>query len=215
MTILWPRKLLPPQNPMFHVSPMNVSGPLSQDGQGDVIAGDAGFWKVTFGSVVVTTTDRVKTWRAIAAMLQGRLEPILVPYCGAYQPRLTAPVDVPHSDGTPFSDGTKYEGMSTAVYLVGDLVRGVTNCVVNVVAAGEIQPGHVFSFGERMYEIRRIVDNTFYFNPPLRDPVSSGTQLNFDNPVCRMRLASDNEMQLQLEGNRRSFPNVNFVEDLL
>ncbi|MNL55779.1 hypothetical protein D3C87_1792130 [compost metagenome] len=50
--------------------------------------------------------------------------------------------------------------------------------------------------------------------PPLREPVLAGTELNFTRPVCRMRLATDDAMQIDLDLNRRGFPSLDFVEDL-
>lgn len=227
MTILWPRKLLPPQHPMFHRAPMNVSGPVSSSGAADVISGDAGFWRATFGAVVVTNGPRVQTWRAIAAKLQGRLFPILVPYCGMYQPfpldtngDPIFPSTVTHSDGTAFSDGSAYMSGVIRTVLNQSLPERAVGGSVTIDVAGIIQPGHVFSFGERMYELVDVTyltetTATLRWQPPLREAVASGAELNFDRPVCRMRLASDSEMQLSLEMNKRGFPSVNFVEDLV
>ena len=227
MTILWPRDLLPPQQPMFYIAPMNVSGPISGSGAADVISGDAGFWRASYGSVVVTTRDRILTWRGISAKLQGRLFPILIPFCGMYQPfppgsdgkPVFPPLAVPHSDDAFFSDGTGYKSRVIRVLLNGELrVRAVSG-KVDIVTDSLIEPGQVFSFGERMYEIVDVARDgnsaTLTWQPPLREAVPDGTQLNFDRPVCRMRLASDNEMQLTLDLNKRGFPSVNFVEDLL
>jgi len=206
---------------------MNLSGPVSGSGAADVISGDAGFWRASYGSVVVTTRDRVLTWRAISAKLRGRLYPILVPFCGMYQPypldALGKPIftsTVPHSDGSYFSDGSGYlSGMIRATLDTALPVHAISgNVTVDV--AGTIQPGHVFSFGERMYEIldAEYLDETHItltWQPPLREAVAAASELNFDRPVCRMRLVSDSEMQLQLDMNKRGFPTVNFVEDLV
>jgi len=223
MTIQWPRSVLPPQQPMFHIAPMNISGPVSGSGAADVISGDAGFWRASFGSVVVTTRERVLTWRAISAKLQGRLFPILVPYCALYQPFPAGVARggvVPHSDGAYFSDGTGYLSGSINVYLNDDRPQRAVSGTITVDVSDVIQPGHVFSFGERLYEVGDVeyLSETvaeITWKPPLRDAVSAGTELNFDAPVCRMRLVSDGEMQLQLDMNRRGFPTVNFVEDLV
>lgn len=215
MTIVWPRKILPPHDPMFHLAPMNISGPVSQDGAADVIASDYGFWRATYGGVVVTTRDRVVTWNAIDAMLEGRLGTILVPYCSSYQPLPVKRSVVPHSDGTTHSDGTGYLSGSVEVWASGAALAGATSITVDVVVADDVQPGMKFSIGERLYRVKSLVGNVLTFRPPLRDPVAAGAELNFDNPVCRMRLATDNEMELSLDGNRRSMPTVNFIEDLL
>jgi hypothetical protein len=227
MTIQWPRQILPPQQPMFHIAPMNISGPVSGSGAADVISGDAGFWRASYGSVVVTTHDRVLTWRAISAKLRGRLFPILVPFCGMYQPfpldALGKPVFtsvVPHSDGSYFSDGSGYLSGVIRVTLDTALPVRAVGGNVTVEVSGVIQPGHVFSFGERMYEIIDVdystdTTATITWQPPLREAVPAGAELNFDKPICRMRLASDAEMQLPLDMNKRGFPTVNFVEDLV
>ncbi len=221
MTIQWPRKLLPPQAPMFHLRGMNISGPIA-DGASDVISGDAPFWVATYGSIVTTTRDRVMTFNAIASMLEGRLYPILVPYCRMYQP-----VDddatyepVPHSDGTFFSDGSGYVGSGTEIIITGDRPERAVNGSVTIAYGDTLQPGQVFSFGERMYRTNSVIYTSestadIKWQPPLREPVAAGDELEFTDPKCRMRLASDDEMMLSLDMNRRGFPTVNFVEDLV
>jgi hypothetical protein len=52
------------------------------------------------------------------------------------------------------------------------------------------------------------------FRPPLREAVPSGTNLEFDQPVCRMRLASDSEMNIAFNHIVMGQPTVNFIEDL-
>lgn len=221
MTIQWPRKLLPPQAPMFHPRGMNISGPIA-DGAADVISGDAGFWVATFGSVVVTTRERIITFNAIASMLEGRLYPILVPYCHAYQPVDDSAIHeaVPHSDGTFFSDGTGYVGSGTSIMITADRPERAVTGSVTIIHGDTLQPGQVFSFDERMYRLSSVVYTSdtaanIKWHPPLREAVSAGAELEFTRPVCRMRLASDDEMMLTLDMNRRGFPTVNFVEDLV
>ena len=221
MTLVWPRKILQPQQPRPHyLSHMNISGPVSNAGLSDVISGDAGFWRCTYASIIVTTRDRVITWRGIAAKLQGRLNPILVPYCGAYQPLVGSPsAPVPHDDGSFFDDGTGYVGSRTQVVLTADVAKRAVSCTVDVIAADTLQPGQVFSLGERLYQITDVVDLTgtlkqLSFMPPAREAVTADTELEFTNPVCRMRLASDDAMALDLDMNKRGFPSVDFVEDL-
>ncbi len=52
------------------------------------------------------------------------------------------------------------------------------------------------------------------FRPPLREAASIGDRLEFDDPVVRVKLATDAEMDLALDYNRFSFPTVSFVEDV-
>jgi hypothetical protein len=207
---------------MFHISGMNISGPVSAAGAADVISGDAGFWRATFGSVVVTTRNRVLAFNGIAAKLQGRLYPILVPYCHAYQPIDPDAVltEVPHSDDSFFDDDTGYVGSGTHVTITTDLIERSVAGTVDIAFGDMLQPGQVFSFDEHMYRLDSVVytsDTTaaLRWQPPLRAAVTAGDELEFTRPVCRMRLATDDEMMLSLDANRRGFPTVNFVEDLV
>jgi hypothetical protein len=217
MAVIWPISVLKPQEAMFHLRGMNISGPVSGSGAADVISGDAPFWVASFGSVVVTTKERRLSWRGVAAKLQGRINTIIVPYCRRDQPLISAPTgeDIPHSDDTFFDDDTGYDGSDALVRTVTDLQKDAVSAVVQILVSGEIVPGHVFSFGDRLYEIRDVVGSQLVWNPPLREAVPAGTELNFRDPRCRMRLASDDEMMLRLDMGRRGFPTVNFVEDLV
>lgn len=222
MTPLWPRKILPPQQPMFHFRAMNVSGPIA-DSASDVVSGDAGFWVATYGNVVVTTRERVLMFNALAAMLEGRLNPVLVPYCSRpYQPVDDAATfdELPHDDDTMFADGTGYVGSGTRVLITADRPERAVTGTVDVTFGEMLMPGQVFSFGEFLYRLKFVSYTTptranIKWSPPLREAVVAGAELNFTDPVCRMRLATDDEMMLQLDLNKRGFPTVNFVEDLV
>ncbi|WP_245414806.1 hypothetical protein [Brucella oryzae] len=89
-----------------------------------------------------------------------------------------------------------------------------------LVTAGQLQPGMDFSIGERMYRIRTVQmtgENTatITFRPPARAAAPTGSEMEFDYPVCRMRLATDSEMDLDLDLiSQWSFPTVNLIEDV-
>jgi len=223
--VLWPIGVLKPQSVTFEIAARTLAGPSSVSGVSQVVASDAGIWKATFANVITNTRKRepVLAFRALAALLEGRMNPILVPLCRAYQPYspewqgLYEPV--PHSDGSPFGDGSEYQGTVIDVTLASNLpVRGTT-AMIAIHVAHEIQPGQHFSIGERLYRIRTIEHTgegaaTITFRPPAREAALIGTRLEFDFPVCRMRLASDNEMDLALDYGRWSYPSVNFIEDV-
>lgn len=192
------------------------------NGKSQVVSSDAGIWKATFGNIVVRRRESVITYRALAALLDGRLEPILVPLCRGYQPIYPGASElglydpVPHSDGSLFSDGTGYVGGSIKVTLASSAAVRATSIGVLVAYGGDIQPGQHFSIGERLYRIRTFdpASGAMTIWPPLREAATIGTELNFDDPVCRMRLASDDALDLQLALRRFGNPTVNFVEDV-
>ena len=166
-------------------------------------------------------------FRAISTLLEGRLGSILVPLCYAYQPKVNVVgpgedplhAQVPHSDDALFADGSGYVGRVNSVALVGALPARAISANIVISFGGEIEPGQHFSIGERLYRVRTInytdaTHATITFRPPLREAAGAGAVVDFDDPVCRMRLATDNAMDLELALHRFGQPTVLFLEDL-
>jgi hypothetical protein len=225
MTILWPRSVLKPKRDPFNIAPRTLAGPSSVSGVAQVSASDAGIWKATFADIIIKRgTASILAFRAISTLLEGRLHPILVPRCCAYQPFDPdwgkALQKVPHSDASPFSDGGLYRSRAIDIRLTSNIPLRGTTANIALIAAGQLQPGQDFSIGERMYRIRTIQMTgsntaTITFRPPAREAVAAGTEMEFDRPVCRMRLATDAEMDLDLDlVSPWSYPTVNFIEDV-
>ncbi|KFB10329.1 hypothetical protein [Nitratireductor basaltis] len=222
-TIVWPLEVLPPREIMAEIAPRSLAGPSSISGVTQVVATDAGIWKVSFVGVPVVDQQKVLAWRGINSILEGRMTPVIVPLSRWYQPvpdgqdHLYGPV--PHSDSSPFSDGSKYQGQVIDVTLASNVpVRGTT-ATIDINNAGLIQPGQRFSIGERLYQVKTISYSsdeqaTITFRPPAREAASIGDRLNFDFPVCKMRLVSDSSMDMGLDYGRWSFPTVSFIEDV-
>lgn len=219
-TPLWPIEVLPPRNLALDIAPRSLAAPSSVSGVTQVVSSDAGIWKITYDAVPVVDEQRVKAWRAIANLLEGRLGSILVPITRFYQPvpEGAEPLydQLPHSDDSFFDDDTGYVGRVIDVVTVGTMALRAVSGTVAVNYAGQIEPGQHFSVGERLYRVRSFDADTgtITFRPPLREAVPAGTNLEFDSPVCRMRLASDDAMDLNLELGRFGFPTVQFIEDL-
>lgn len=225
MTVRWPDKVLRIANFAIDLAGRSLAGPSSVNGSSQTVASDAGIWKATLGGVIVKSREEVLCFRAIAAILDGRVNPILVPLCRGYQPVPLGAVaaglygEVHHSDGTGFDDGSGYVGQVIDAVLAAPLALRATSASVTVNSARMIEAGQHFSIGERLYRVRTIdgiVGSTasITFRPPLRQPAEAGDRLEFDDPVCRMKLATDGEMDLPLENRRFASPNINLVEDL-
>lgn len=222
MTIRWPCEVLAPQNVAFDIAPRSLAGPSSVSGKSQVVSSDAGIWKATYGSLIVRSRDAVLAHRAIAALLEGRLGTILIPLCRAYQPVPEGAVEaglydaVPHSDDAFFSDDSGYLGLVIDVVAAANAAVRATSMTVTVTYAGDIEPGQHFSIGERLYRVRTFNATTgaMTFRPPLREAVIAGDRLEFDDPVCRMRLQEDSGMDLELALRRFGSPTVNFIEDV-
>ncbi|MGO1160537.1 hypothetical protein ACTOV4_01105 [Brucella sp. C7-11G] len=225
VTPIWPRSVLKPKRASFNIASRTLAGPSSVSGLSQVSASDAGIWKATFADIIIKRgSSAVLAYSAIAMLLEGRLLPILLPRCGAHQPYEPdwsgLLKGVPHSDTSPFSDAALYRSRAIDIRLTSNIPLRGTTANVALVTAGQLQPGQDFSVGERMYRIRTVQMNganaaTITFRPPAREAVAAGTEMEFDNPVCRMRLASDAEMDMDLDLIAPwSFHTVNFIEDV-
>lgn len=225
MIPLWPRSVLKPKRDRFNIAPRNLAGPSSVSGVTQVTTADAGIWRATYSEIIIKRgTSAVLAFRALEVLLEGRLHPVLVPRGCGYQPYETdwraALKGVPHSDGSPFSDKSLYRSNLIDIRLTSNIPLRGTAANIQIIRASLVQPGQDFSIGDRMYRIRTVTKtggNTaaITFRPPAREAVAAGAHMEFDRPVCRMRLASDNEMDLDLDLVAPwSFPTVNFIEDV-
>lgn len=228
MTIRWPVGVLTPTTVNFDMAPRTIAGPSAASGFTQVVSSSASLWKAGFSKIIIAKEQHTLAWRAIAAMLEGRVGAILVPLCRGYQPKPDGAESaglwnpVPHSDGSFFSDDTGYVSRVIDVQLSGAVVAGATTASITINVAGDVQPGQHFSLGERLYRLKGVTDTTsgsvrtadIKFWPPAREAASAGDNLEFDDPVCRMRLATDDAMDLSLEMRRFATPTVQFLEDL-
>lgn len=228
MTVRWPCEVLRPRDVLFEVSPRTLAAPASVSGATQVVSSDAGLWKATYSNVVIRERNHVLAFRAIANLLEGRLGSIVIPLCRAYQPlpdgftptEAAALLDgVPHGDDAPFGDESEYTGGTMSVELSSGISARAVSCNVIINYGGTIEPGQHFSIGERLYRVRTITYTTpttaaITFRPPLREAAAAGAILDFDDPVVRVRLASDDAMDLELALRRFGNPTVNFIEDV-
>lgn len=223
--LVWPISVLRPRDAAFDIAPRTLRGASSVSGTTQVVSSAAGVWTVRFESVLVNTRDRVNLWRAIAANLEGQLNPVIVPHCAGYQPRVFVNGvalnydEVPHSDETFFSDDQGYVGRRNSVVASASAAIGATVLVVRKIYGGDIEAGQSFSINYRMYRIKTVADVdgvnlSLAISPPLREAITNGDDLEFDRPALRCRLASDNEMDLMLVGRRRSEASISFIEDV-
>jgi len=168
-------------------------------------------------------------------------QPVPVQMLPAYVPHDD---DTPHGDGSPYlyyyqdPSGTLATDEDTGFYddvlfdddmpfevplIVAEVgandAAGAVTVNMQAAAIGDVQAGQHFSIDERLYRITGVTDNgggNFDLSiwPPLRKAIAVGDWMEFDDPTCRMRLASDQEMNLDLQSRRFGNPTVRFVEDL-
>ncbi|MET3991679.1 hypothetical protein ABID65_003319 [Bradyrhizobium sp. S3.9.2] len=176
--------------------------------------------------------QRISTllWRAVRQICDGGVVSIIVPRNDAlYRPWPAgvphkAGFDLPHDDGSSFSDGTGYYQPIIDITCAAATLRA-TSLDITIVYAGELMGGESFSInhenvGWRLYEIAtvdQVDDNsaTITFNPPLREAVPDGTVLEFDRPRCLMRLVQPSSMDFAPQPWTFNSASADFVEALI
>jgi hypothetical protein len=226
MTLQFPPSLMRERSTRWALTGNTITPGQTSAGAFPVTRMDGGgLWVAELSNISLATADHIRAWRAIAALADGGAEPIIVPRCE----KLTFPApiidgspvyswgEVPHSDGALFSDDTGYYQPVVEAEAASAGALRATSMDVTITTGGELQGGETFSIehptmGHRCYVIGSVDGDTITFRPPLREAVSAGTALEFDQPKCLMRLASGDAMALTLDMRRFGGPSATFVE---
>ncbi|WP_447724646.1 hypothetical protein [Sphingomonas koreensis] len=195
-----------------------ISGGTSLSNQEDTIATDGGgSWFFELAEPYLDEVPIARAWRALSGYL-GDGRPTIVRICDARHQPSAGFATAPHSDGTPFSDGSEYLSGSTEVSVTADApLRGTTLAIDDSTIPDGLGGGERFSIAhpgmlERLYQITEIGEDgaTISFVPPLREAVTAGTLLNFDDPRCVMR--RDGDMRSGARLGYAESSGVRFVE---
>lgn len=194
--IEWPKCDFVPASINVEVVSPSISPGRSFTGIEQLIQPDAGHWRITYSSIPIRSKADALRWRGIESALSGRNNPILVHVYEA--PLSSTPIVVTAS---------------------GDYAIGATIVHVVQTAGEDIRAGIHFSDGRWLYRVKRVPDEesavlTVTIFPPLRAAIADGASLDFNDPVCRCRLETDDGMDVNLELLRFANPSVRFVEDV-
>lgn len=217
---------LVPARVLFQIVPMNTRGPATFSGKQQVVGTDAGFWKATLSDFIVRKPEQILEWRGMVAELEGGLNDLIVGPFDCRQapviPGVPPIVLTTHSDGTPFSDGTRYSQSSIVVVADQSLSLRQTTMRVGITAAGDLRKGMYFSVLDERYLPRlHIITSvpeisgakaSFSFRPPLRAAVSAGARIEFSDPKATMTLANDDAGGLDINLRRFASPSLELVE---
>lgn len=201
-----------------------LDGGTAINGETDRVATDGGgrvFAEFAEGALV--DRDIVMTWRAITALVEEGVTPVIVPFCDPrHQPARFPTLLSTHSDGSPFDDETLYE---TGGGLVGEASAGVALRATQLAFTGNLvgrslMGGEWFAInhavkGWRAYKVRRVVAQsgtgaTVEFRPPLREAIAAGQAIDFANPRCLM--VADERPGTALQWGRQTDAAIRFVE---
>lgn len=228
--IFWPRTSLTPRHISVDIASRSLRTPSSLSGYTQVVSSDAGIWTVRYDEIPVyqgNGSEQALCFQAISGLAEGMLNPLLVHvYTRGRRPLPAGVTDdmidfdagVTFDTGATFDDATTFYGYFVDCVVGASAAVRATTITITKRLCGTIEPGHRFSIGYRLYQVRTVTsqdDDTAVvtIRPPLREAISVDQVVEFDNPVVQVRLASDAEMNLPLQFNKWSFPTVNFIED--
>jgi hypothetical protein len=204
----------------------NVSrgGGVTLSGQEQVVLSPAARWTASVTFNVFSGRESVAALVYRSIVRRGRAGSVLVPETDTRGPGQQAGLvlkkrGIPHSDGTTFSDGTGYKSTLSVATLVGSGRLNATTLTIALSAPLTLSPGMRFSTPDyRLHEIDQVIGRDGAGNwqvsvlPWLRADYPAGTRLEFDEPCCRMRPATDQTGQLIIKQRSLSNPAVEFTE---
>jgi hypothetical protein len=221
----WPPELAA-RGVAFNQRGMTVGGPPTLSGEGQVGSLDAGYWVATLDLVTLDSGTMVKAFRALRAKMQGGAHQLKVPVFDEGQVPYVKPggaaanayPEQRYSDNKFHTDGHGFYRPAISVTLAADAALRATSVSVTVTRAGPISGGEYFSLGDRLHVIESVLSvaggtQVWSIWPPTRAAAPSGTRVNLEAPVCRMRLATETEMDLALGRLWRAQPSIAFIEE--
>lgn len=207
-----------------------VAGPPTLTGQSQVGSVDAGHWVATVALATLADSAAVLAFRALRARLEGGAHSVLVPvfdggttlngqipYPAAGGSAANAFASQRYSDNTLHTDGHGFYRPSILVAAGAAASAGATSITITVTTAGTLIAGMLFSIRRRLYVLRERTalsgaSQTWAIWPRLREDVASGERINFERAVCKMRLMSEEEMDVELGRLWMAQPSIGFRE---
>lgn len=222
--VYWPRALCPLD---FTIHPQATvkTGGRTMTGVEQIVASGAMFWRASF-SFRVRSRDNILLWRAIQAKLRGRENVLRMgPFdFGRGPARIEGgsglPTTVTHSDFATFDDLSEYEQSFTdARVSVVAAARDTTLTATVTGYTSAIQPGQFVSIDDRLYLLESVSTpsagvRTLGIYPGLRSAAGVGTKIDFDRPLGRWRIASEDSGEMSLDMLKLSVVSINLVEAL-
>ncbi len=188
----WPYTFLKPTTITRHLAPRTTVGTVAISGFTQRVSPGAHAWNIQYGNILIWTAEQLRWWDYIAGILDGGANPVYVYLLGE-------------------DNGGSVNGTVPSA-------QGVGSTSITLSRSVPILAGHHFSIDQHLYRVigASPTSGSEYavtIRPPLRANITVGGTAFFINPVCKMRLATDDEMMLELDPARMGTQTVKFVED--
>lgn len=220
--ILWPHAMLKPAAIMPDLVPFTRSGGRSLGGISRNTRTDRGYWKIDYKAVALADAARRRLWNSIRVGAGGMAGLLAVPVwshdsapwpAGAADGRFL----VSHSDGSSFSDGSRYAQPAFSVQMAVAAAIGDTSVTLRAVWNIDELAGIRFSYNHALYEtgLPTLIDGdewTLPVFPAIRAVIPLDAEVEVGLPTCLVHLASDRAMDVMLTAGAFDKVDVGFVE---
>jgi hypothetical protein len=194
-----------------------TSGGNSLSGIDDPIETDGGgFWQADFTNGATLEREDTLAWRAINAAMDNGASAVIVRFCDRLHQPVGGEMGVA---GSPFAFGDRraYARPGVVARATALAALRATTIRVDIDSEQPVIGGERFTivhatWGERVYEVVSVGDGAITIRPPLREAIAANTPLDFDDPRCKMRRASDATNALNI--GRYGQCLISFVEDM-
>lgn len=162
-----------------------------------------GRWMATVSFALKNEASTLQ-WQAFLAQMQGRIGTTLVPIRSRFRPRDRDGHSTAFCDTGGISAAQTWEHFGfvntqiTRAETTSAAALRATQINVEYPNSTGLRPGQFFSIGERLHRVQAVWQPTptttrIMFEPPLRSAVASGTAVEIERPVCKMRMTSETE----------------------
>lgn len=175
-----------------NIERQTLKGGTALSGEQDTVSTDGGgrvFAEFGDGSLVDRSANLA--WRAVVTLLEEGVTAFDVPFCETRFTPYGGSSGVPHSDGSPFSDGSLYEADGGVASISTNAALRATTVQMTLALPQPLIGGEWFAIrhankGWRAYRVSRISGASISFRPPLREAVTVGEVVDFMHPRCLM-----------------------------
>ncbi|RIV79586.1 hypothetical protein [Pelagerythrobacter aerophilus] len=221
MAFIFPAHIFDPKRVTARVVQSVVSGGVALNGEEDVIATDGGGrWEITFEGINLTSPEKVRAWEAWEGYLGRGTVDCLVPLLSlAYANRPQTggkPVRVPQfvTDNNLWPESAGYADPYIVAIAGQAASMRATTLHIEITAGAALEGGEKFSYNGAAYRvIRALGDNLFQIEPPLREAIPFGADLNFDWPTTLCRSAPGESWSPTLSLSRFGEVTIRFLEN--
>ena len=166
-------------------------------GAESIIPSFAGHWRVTM-TFFLQNEDARLDWEGFLAQMEGGIGTTLVPVRLPYRPKGSGGGNAPVSTQPAFATFEHWSFVNetrAAITLREAAPLRSTDLDLTLSDSLGLRPGHGLTVGDRFYRVQRSWDDgaKVRIQPPLREAAAAGAIIETDNPVCRMRFASEGE----------------------